>query len=62
MLEAQNKAKREAAKKPSTPSAQSAEPALTNTGERISFQLFTQPPAADAPSEREADAAASAVV
>ena len=62
MFDAQNKSKREAAKKPSSPAAQSTEPALTHTGERISFQLFTQPPAADAPSEREADAAAAAVV
>jgi hypothetical protein len=61
VFEAQNKSKREAAENPSAPAAQSAEPALAHTGERISFQLFTQPTAADSPSEREADAAASFV-
>jgi hypothetical protein len=62
VFEAQNKSKRETAKSQSATTARSAEPALTNTGERISFQLFTQTPAADASNEREADAAASAVV
>lgn len=61
MFDAQSKKKDKVAK-PTNLQARPAEPSLIQTGERISFQLFTRPPAAAASSENEADAAASAVL